>query len=1097
MKTNKIKFLMKLYLISLILVTSGLTNIYAQDNHLIINGFSKYIAGEEVDEDCSCTPEATTAMTVRCLSDKDFIEWETDKVPVNYTGKTVSFVWSGGYSTGKKDEERKFSLFINNNFLFSFATASRIEGEDWKIKKGDAELKFKNQKFYNRSGNTTKDYWGFFILTVPVSELKGNRILRIKVNGDATGSRHWYRVMAYQLLPKVEIDCEKIVTKDSCGRNLQTVKVSINHFTGPRNVQILSENKIFVDEELKLGQNDFFIKFDAVKTAVQKSVEVKIDENVEKFSVTIQPVKKMTFYLLPHSHVDIGYTDLQTEIEKKQWNNIDKAMNLSEKTSEYKSGSSFKWNTEVLWAVKSYLENFPKKKILFIDAVKKGWIGLDANYANLLTGLCRPEELYRLVDYSNELEKITGVKIESAMISDVPGYTWGTSQVFADNGIKYFSVGTNESDRIGNSLKTWGDKPFYWETPSGKNKILVWLAGKGYSWFHHWDLLKDDYSRLMKYLDMLESTNYPYDIVQLRYTIGDNGEPNPNLAEFVKKWNENHLTPQFKLSTTLEMFKDFEKKYSDSIPTYKGDFTPYWEDGAGSSAKETSINRNTAEKLNQLEILYSLNNSIKYPYKEFDEAWKNVLLYSEHTWGAYNSISDPDNEMVKKEWGIKKSFVHKADSIASNLFDLLTDSQNSIINHVEYLNVWNTNSWIRSDVVIIPRSIKTVGDYLLDDSGNQVVTQRLVNGDLVFIAKNVPSLSSRKFRFLKNNLKPLNTTINDYDIKQLTKKILSDSLLSYFDANSTYGLNGFIYTGKNGSNPQKLLSLNPKQKEMGPVVNSIVYESFAPGCNNLTREIRTFNGLRKREIINTIDKQRIYEKENLRFAFPFNIKDPVTRIDIAWSVITPEVSQLKGANKNYFTVQRWIDVSNEHRGITLATIDAPFVELGEMTAESWMSSKGNQWSEHTNSSSQIFSWIMNNSWHTNYKAEQEGVAIFRYALLPHKQFDYLNVYKFGIEQSQPLQIVFSDGETQNNKPVIQLDENAKVVITSLKPSRDGKGMMVRFYNPTPKVNETNVNLNNKKSVLCLSSGDENEIKIIENKITLFPFEVKTIKIITQ
>ena len=27
------------------------------------------------------------------------------------------------------------------------------------------------------------------------------------------------------------------------------------------------------------------------------------------------------FYLLPHSHNDIGYTQLQPEVEKKQWNN--------------------------------------------------------------------------------------------------------------------------------------------------------------------------------------------------------------------------------------------------------------------------------------------------------------------------------------------------------------------------------------------------------------------------------------------------------------------------------------------------------------------------------------------------------------------------------------------------------------------------------------------------------------------------------------------------------------------------------------------------------------------------------------------------------
>ena len=109
-----------------------------------------------------------------------------------------------------------------------------------------------------------------------------------------------------------------------------------------------------------------------------------------------------------------------------------------------------------MWAVKRYLENFPEKRERFYNAVRKGWIGLDADYANLMTALPRPEELYMMVEYSNELEKKIGVKIEEAMISDIPGYTWGIVQAFADNGIKYFSVGPNSFDRIGYTLKGMG-----------------------------------------------------------------------------------------------------------------------------------------------------------------------------------------------------------------------------------------------------------------------------------------------------------------------------------------------------------------------------------------------------------------------------------------------------------------------------------------------------------------------------------------------------------------------------------------------------------------------------------------------------------------
>ena len=105
-----------------------------------------------------------------------------------------------------------------------------------------------------------------------------------------------------------------------------------------------------------------------------------------------------------------------------------------------------------------------------IDAVKKGWVGLNGMYANELTGLCRPEELVQLFRYSIELGKQCEVRVDSAMISDVPGYTWGTVSAMAQAGIRYFSAAPNFFDRIGTFMVAWQDKPFWWVSPSGNEK---------------------------------------------------------------------------------------------------------------------------------------------------------------------------------------------------------------------------------------------------------------------------------------------------------------------------------------------------------------------------------------------------------------------------------------------------------------------------------------------------------------------------------------------------------------------------------------------------------------------------------------------------
>jgi hypothetical protein len=70
------------------------------------------------------------------------------------------------------------------------------------------------------------------------------------------------------------------------------------------------------------------------------------------------------------------------------------------------------------------------------------------------------------------------------------------------------------------------------------------------------------------------------------------------------------------------------------------------------------------------------------------------------------------------------------------------------------------------------------------------------------------------------------------------------------------------------------------------------------------------------DIINIIDKEKIYKQEGVHLAFAFNVPNGVMRMDTSWAVVRPETDQLLGACKNYFTVQRWIDVSNKDYGVT-------------------------------------------------------------------------------------------------------------------------------------------------------------------------------------
>ena len=188
----------------------------------------------------------------------------------------------------------------------------------------------------------------------------------------------------------------------------------------------------------------------------------------------LEPVRKWEVYILMHSHNDIGYTDIQPNIAKKQAHNVLRALELIQKTKDYPEGARFKWNLEVLMPYEDFHAiATPEQEKQFEQAVRDGTIGVDAMYANLLTGVCRSEELLRQFTFATALGRRCGVKVDSMMISDVPGLTWGVVPALAQNGVKYISDGPNYVDRIGYARLAWEDKPFYWLAPTAATKCSI------------------------------------------------------------------------------------------------------------------------------------------------------------------------------------------------------------------------------------------------------------------------------------------------------------------------------------------------------------------------------------------------------------------------------------------------------------------------------------------------------------------------------------------------------------------------------------------------------------------------------------------------
>ena len=851
----------------------------------------------------------------------------------------------------------------------------------------------------------------------------------------------------------------QVVAEQRDGRLVQPLVVALDYpYAAPIDAVLRVEGQGPKPVRLKFGSRRVAFTIPAVEA--ERPLKIAIDyagQLVAERTATLRPVRKMMVYLLPHSHVDIGYTHVQTEVKQKQWSNIEMALELCAKTASYPPGARFRWNAEVLWAVDSYLREAPaEKQQRLVKAIRAGQVELDGLYGNELTGLCRPEELLQLMHWGIAIGRRCGVKVESAMISDVPGLTWGTVASCAQAGVKYFSLGNNFIDG-GRTMPAWEDKPFYWLAADGRQKILCWLPYMGYAFGH---VHRQDMETVIPaHLADLERKGYPYDIVYLRWNVGgDNGPPDETLSGVVKNWNLTHAYPKLIIATTTEVFRAFEKRYAAQIPVVSGDFTPYWENGACSSARETALNRTAAERLVQAEALAAMLGARPYPAGQFLEAWRNVILYDEHTWGAHNSVSDPDLPFVKDQWKIKQAFALDAAAQSQKLLAGVLAAPGGA-QTAGGVDVLNTSGWPRTDLVTLSKEMSAAGNVVTGPDGKAVPSQRLSTGELAFLAQNVPALAGRRYTIGAGGAAALGgakATANALSTPAVSVQLdpASGAIVSLHsgggpelcDTKSGVGMNRYYYVlGDKVKEPQPAGPAKVAVKDSGPLVASLLVESDAPGCRKFSREIRVVDGLARVDILNVLDKKAVRAKEGVHLGYAFNVPDGVMRMDIPWAVERPEIDQIAGSCKNWLSVGRWVDVSNQERGVTWATLDAPMVLVGAITADRiGPIPNPDDWLAKLAPSQTLYSMVMNNHWFTNYKADQDGPTTFRYSLRPHKQYDQAAAQRFGVECSQPLLVAAARGAAPDDRPLLELD-TPKVLVASVKPSEDHKALIVRVF----------------------------------------------------
>ncbi len=864
------------------------------------------------------------------------------------------------------------------------------------------------------------------------------------------------------------------------------------------------------------------------------------DDEKQAQTTTLTAQRKWSLFVVPHTHLDVGFTDYQGKVAETQARVLTQAAGLIHEHPAFRFSMDGSWNLQQL------LETRPKEKQKeILDLIRDGKMAMPAQYFNLLTGYASLETLYRSLYYSKKVANEHQLPFEYANITDVPTYSGSYPSVLASSGVKYWVAAANNDRAPIFYYDHWNEKsPFWWEGPDGK-KVMFWYS-------RHYEQVQTLFGlspqlaavreSLPIYMQAYEKPSYKPDVALIYGTQVENTDLVPSTATFATDWNKQYEYPKLNYSTFPDFFHYLDAHFANDLPTFKGDGGGYWEDGIGSDAKYEIEDRHNQDGVLTAETLasamHAMNANLHPPRGAFDHIWQNIQLFAEHTWLSYNSISQPDEDESVKQMRVKDG---RANDASLEIEDVTNRGLSQLADQIHIpantLVVFNSLSWKRD------RLIETdlfENPKLVDLTTNaevplQIMWQKQKFLHVRFLARDLPAVGYKCFAIHYGKTAPPMPVVSkdrviDSKFYRVTVDEASGSLASIVDKESgrdlvdkksPYKFGEYLYvTGGDGDtqmiNPFPALKpgvLTVHQATAGKLVGvektawgySIRLASQNVMTPSVETEVLLFNDQKKIDFTYKLHKNYTTNKEGVYVAFPVAAASPVFHYANQQSWIDPAKDLMKGGSLEWFNVQRWMSVGDQDMTVGIVPLDASLASFGDINRGKWPG-------EFRPASGTIFSYLMNNYWDTNYRAWQDGDFVFRYSLTSSSKLDGGALSKLGISEMRPVALNYVVPQDKEGDPEGPLPPTGTGFIEAMDPdvglitwkaAEDGHGSILRFRELGGRATKTTVRFSRGKltgAELC--SGVEDKVRDLSVgdgglALDFKPFEVVTVRVQMQ
>ena len=784
------------------------------------------------------------------------------------------------------------------------------------------------------------------------------------------------------------------------------------------------------------------------------------------------------------SHTDIGLHNSQYIQRYNSGNFIDKAILLTDSTDKEKDENKYRYTIEGTWVFGNYLHDkgIDKTRKLANDYIKQDRMGVCGEIAGAHIQNYGLEELCRSTYGLKKLRENWGIETAVFSMIDNNGISWSMIGPYAEAGYKNLFFAPNQWNPLpskiwnqdtGAEAYRWNPQAggggaridirydsehpmvFFWEDSLKKNKILVWCSTQYIAGGGNFGLTPDMNADAMTLIKMengfsgsLPELEKKYDFdVWLFANYCDDQEPSLGQTKCFAMWNEKYKFPKIRTAGNINIpFDIIRERFSDSIPTVKGDITGGWYQHPLSAAEILSKKHDADRKLPTAEKLSSiasiLDSGYKYPAQSFERAWDALLLHDEHSYGT----SGYQGRRVYETWMQHKDWVDKVAKTADKNID---SALNCIKKHIY------ADKPMR--VIFNPTMRERI--YFDECSGNAVnvpaLGYTLVKmgdaADKEKVETAVPPIienSYYKITFAKNGA--MSSIFDKESERELIKKgKLCNSLIYTDDNHESFKVpeNACfeVITGKKSITVISHVRENIADAE---IVQTVV-------LNNYEKLIEIDNSiLHAKDLINN---NRYYRY--LYYGFEFDVEGCRRLCNIHGTAAEYGVDVTGHGTDTYMTANEWCAVENGHCGVALFQKDTELVEFGEIHADKTDFGDLKEGSE-------IYSYAANDWLQMHQIGGNHLNFNFRYAItsyekdyktakIPQKAELYLNPV---IETPVGKQ----NGKLPEAHSFIKADTEARLL--TIKLADDKKGFILRFLGNTEDIKIDFMSLTNCRRV---------------------------------